>query len=77
MKSYEKSLFVPETAIVTNMEKRFVIKVDQNKTAHWIDVQKGNPNKDKVEVYGDLKEGDVVIKQGSDEIKDGSKLNNQ
>jgi RND family efflux transporter MFP subunit len=73
-KRSEKSLFVPETAIVTNMEKRFVIKIDGNKIAHWIDVQKGNTNKDKVEVYGDLKEGDIVVKQGSDEIKDGSKL---
>ena len=71
-KRNEKSLFVPETAVVTNMEKCFVIKVDANKKAHWISVQKGNKTKDKMEVYGDLKEGDAVIKQGSDEIKDGS-----
>jgi len=68
----EKSLFVPETAIVTNMEKCFVIKIDATKKAHWVSVQKGNKAKDKVEVYGDLKEGDTVIKQGSDEIKDGA-----
>jgi membrane fusion protein (multidrug efflux system) len=68
----EKSLFVPETAVVTNMEKCFVLKVDANKTVHWISVQKGDQNKDKIEVYGDLKEGDNVVKQGSDEIKDGA-----
>ncbi|HXD94621.1 MAG TPA: efflux RND transporter periplasmic adaptor subunit [Bacteroidia bacterium] len=71
-KRNEKSLFVPETAIVTNMEKCFVIKVDSNKKAHWVSVQKGDKSKDKTEVYGDLKEGDTIIKQGSDEIKDGS-----
>ncbi len=71
----EKSLFVPETAIVTNMEKCFVLKVDASKTVHWISVRKGNKNKDKVEVYGDLKESDVIIKQGSDEIKDGTIIN--
>jgi hypothetical protein len=73
-KRNEKSLFVPETAVVTNMEKCFVIKVDANKKVHWISVQKGNKIKDKMEVYGDLKEGDAVIKQGSDEIKDGSTI---
>jgi hypothetical protein len=67
----EKSLFVPETAIVTNMEKCFVIKVDITKKVHWVSVQKGNKAKDKIEIYGDLKEGDIIIKQGSDEIKDG------
>ena len=55
-------------------EKCFVIKVDANKKAHWISVQKENKIKDKVEVYGDLKEGDAVIKQGSDEIKNGSTI---
>jgi RND family efflux transporter MFP subunit len=68
----EKSLFVPETTVVTNMEKCFVLKVDANKTVHWVSVQKGNRSKDKTEVYGDLKEGDEVIRQGSDEIKDGT-----
>lgn len=71
----EKSLFVPETSVVTNMEKCFVLRVDANKTVHWVSVQKGNRNKDKIEVYGDLKEGDTIIKQGSDEIKDGTVIN--
>jgi membrane fusion protein (multidrug efflux system) len=70
-----KSLFVPEQAVVTNMEKCFVIKVDANKIAHWISVQKGNKSKDKIEVYGDLKEGDVIVKKGSDEIKNGTQVN--
>jgi RND family efflux transporter MFP subunit len=74
-KRNEKSLFVPETSVVTNMEKCFVLKIDTNKIVHWISVRKGNRNKDKIEVYGDLKEGDTIIKQGSDEIKDGTIIN--
>jgi membrane fusion protein (multidrug efflux system) len=66
-----KSMYVPETAVVTNMEKCFVIKVDDGHKAHWISVQKGNKSKDLVEVYGDLKEGDQILKQGNDEIRDG------
>ena len=67
----EKSLFVPETAVVTNMEKCFVLKVDAHNKVHWTSVQKGNKNKERVEVFGDLAEGDRIIKQGNDEIKDG------
>ncbi len=66
----EKSLYVPQTAVVTNMEKCFVQKVDAYSKVHWVSVQKGNSAGDKVEVYGDLKEGDAVLKQANDEIKD-------
>ena len=69
-----KSLYVPSSAIVTNMEKCFVILVDENKKAHWVSVQKGNKSNDKTEIYGPIKEGDNVVKKGTDDIKDGDLL---
>ncbi|MHB8401092.1 MAG: efflux RND transporter periplasmic adaptor subunit, partial [Bacteroidia bacterium] len=71
----EKSLFVPKTAVVTNMEDCFVIKIDANKKAHRVSVRIGNKNKNNIEVYGNLKEGDMVMKQGDEETKDGELLN--
>jgi membrane fusion protein (multidrug efflux system) len=69
-----KSLYVPSSAVVTNMEKCFVILVDENKKAHWVSVQKGNKSNDKTEIYGPIKEGDNVVKKGTDDIKDGDLL---
>ena len=70
-KRTEKSLFVAETAVVTNMEKCFVLKVDANKVVHWVSVQKGNTSNGKTEIFGEIKEGDMVVKNGNDEIKEG------
>ncbi|HXC06555.1 MAG TPA: efflux RND transporter periplasmic adaptor subunit [Bacteroidia bacterium] len=69
-----KSLYVPESAIITNMEKCFVITVDEGKKVHWVSIQKGNKSGNRMEVYGALKEGDQILKQGNDEIKDGETL---
>jgi len=64
-------LLVPTTAVVTTTERTFVIRIVGGK-AEWVTVKKGPAVGDQVEVLGGLKGGDVVVKRGTDEIRDGS-----
>lgn len=66
----EPSFVVPYSAVVTNLERRFVIRVREGKT-EWIDVRSGISMKDKLEIFGDLQEGDQLVSKANDEIKDG------
>ena len=70
----EKTIIVPETSVSTNMEHCFVIKVKKNK-ARLVDVQKGNSLDGKVEIFGDVNAGDIILKEANDEIKDGAIIN--
>ena len=67
----DSSIILPKTAVATSTEKVFVIKVVNHK-AEWVSVKKGVETSDKVEVYGNINPGDQVVKQASDEIRDGS-----
>jgi RND family efflux transporter MFP subunit len=69
----ELSFLVPESAVVTNLEKRFVIRL-KNKKADLVDVKNGISQDNKVEIFGNLSEGDTLIVRGTDEIKPGTKL---
>lgn len=69
--SRDSAFIVPKTAVVTSTEKVFVIRVN-NKRAEWVDVKKGFQSGNQMEVYGNLKQGDSVVKQATDEIRDGS-----
>jgi membrane fusion protein, multidrug efflux system len=66
----DSAFVLPKSAVVTSTEKVFVITIVDNH-AKWVDVQKGLENKDMIEVYGQLKVGDQVVKSGTDEIRDG------
>ncbi len=67
------ALFVPKTSVVTTTERTFVIR-SQNGQAEWVDVKKGVADGDLVEVSGNLKPGDRVVRRATDEIRDGTKL---
>ncbi|MDF2434260.1 MAG: rane fusion protein multidrug efflux system [Mucilaginibacter sp.] len=69
--SRDSAFIVPKTAVVTSTEKVFIIKVS-NHHVEWIDVKKGLSAGELVEVYGNIKRGDTVVKQASEEIRDGS-----
>ncbi|WP_259066733.1 efflux RND transporter periplasmic adaptor subunit [Mucilaginibacter sp. X4EP1] len=69
--AHDSTFIVPKTAVVTSTEKVFIIKIN-NHRAEWVTVKKGVSTSDKTEVYGDVKAGDVVVKQASEEIRDGS-----
>ena len=66
-------LFVPSTAVVTTTEKVFVVRVKDGR-AEWVSVTKGAKDGDWVEVQGKLNAGDVVVKRGSDEIREGQHI---
>jgi RND family efflux transporter MFP subunit len=67
------SLFVPKTSVVTTTERTFVIR-DQSGQAEWVDVKKGVSEGDLVEVLGNLKPGDKVLRRATDEIRDGTPI---
>jgi RND family efflux transporter MFP subunit len=67
------SLFVPTSAVVRTSERQFVVRV-RNGVAEWVDVRRGEVNGSVIEVFGDLREDDVVIRRGNDEIRPGTKI---
>ncbi len=69
----DSTLFVPQTAVVTSSEKVFVIR-PYNGTARWVTVRKGIVLDSLVEVFGDLRTGDRVLRKGSEEIREGDTL---
>ncbi|MGZ3821873.1 MAG: efflux RND transporter periplasmic adaptor subunit [Mucilaginibacter sp.] len=69
----DSTFIVAKTAVVTSTEKVFVVRVT-NHRAEWVNVKKGFQSGDKMEVYGDLKPGDKLVKTATDEIRDGSKV---
>ncbi len=71
--SHDSTLIVPKSAVVTSTEKVFVVKVVDHH-AVWVDVKKGFQSGDKMEVYGNLKPGDQVVKNATDEIRDGQQV---
>jgi RND family efflux transporter MFP subunit len=69
-----QSLLVPPTAIVTTTERTFVIRVRNDGRAEWVDVRRGASSADGVEVRGQLSPGDLVVRRGTDEIREGTQL---
>jgi membrane fusion protein, multidrug efflux system len=67
------ALFVPKTSVVITTERTFVIR-DQGGKAEWVDVKKGVPDGDLVEVMGNLKAGDQVVRRATDEIRPGAAI---
>src|SRR5262245_26695407 len=73
MRRARPSLFVPASAIATTTERTFVVRVHDNQ-AEWVDVKRGQPMDQLVEVFGPLKEGDVIALRGPDAIRQGSRV---
>jgi RND family efflux transporter MFP subunit len=67
------SLLVPPTAIATTTERSFVIRVS-NGRAEWVDVTKGMPSGDLVEVFGPLSPDDEIVRRATDQIRNGSPI---
>ncbi len=67
------SLLVPRTSVVTTTERTFVVR-DRSGRAEWVDVRTGANEGELVEVFGDLKSGDHVVRRATDEIRPGTPL---
>jgi RND family efflux transporter MFP subunit len=66
------SFLVPATAVVTNQEKKFVIRV-QGDSAVWTDVRQGVSSGSSMEIFGQLSRGDTILLNATDEKKPGYK----
>ena len=67
------TLFVPATAITTDLQRTFVVRVRQGK-AEWVDVTSGVTVNGKTEVFGDVKAGDQVVMRATDELAPGTSV---
>ncbi|HVA63561.1 MAG TPA: efflux RND transporter periplasmic adaptor subunit [Terriglobales bacterium] len=65
------TLFVPTTAVASDLERTFVIRVRGGK-AEWVDVTRGMAVGGETEVFGALQAGDVVVTHANDGILDGA-----
>lgn len=68
----DPSFFVPFSAVVTTLEKKFVIKISNDST-RWIDVSPGINISDKTEIFGPLSEGDTLVVKANEEIRPNEK----
>ncbi len=67
------TLFLPASAVTTDLQRTFVIRVRQGK-AEWVDVKTGVTMNGKTEVFGDLQPGDIVVRNASDSIRAGTSV---
>jgi RND family efflux transporter MFP subunit len=67
------TLFVPTTAITSDQQHTFVIRV-RNGKAEWVTVQTGQSISGEIEAFGDLASGDQVVKIASDTIHSGDSV---
>jgi len=70
------TLFVPSTAVASDQQRTFVIRVNQGK-AEWVDVKTGVTANGKTEVFGDLQPGEIVVANATDSIRSGMAVSAQ
>jgi membrane fusion protein (multidrug efflux system) len=70
------TLFVPASALGSDLERSFVIRVRNNR-AEWVDVKTGATSGNLIEVFGDLKAGDEVAVRGTDQLRPGTVVNSR
>jgi membrane fusion protein, multidrug efflux system len=70
------TLFVPASAVTSDQQHTFVIRVRNNK-AEWVTVQTGQTIAAEIEVFGDLTAGDQVVKAASDAVHSGDPVRAQ
>jgi RND family efflux transporter MFP subunit len=70
------TLFVPVSAVANDLQRTFVIRVRQNRT-EWVDVTTAARADDRIEVFGDLREGDEIAARGTDQLRAGTEVSPQ
>ncbi|WP_212001911.1 efflux RND transporter periplasmic adaptor subunit [Chitinophaga sp. HK235] len=73
LQNTEATFFVPKSAVVESGMGVYIIRVEHGKTSN-VPVSKGRMMPDQVEVFGALREGDRILKMGSEEIQEGSSI---
>jgi RND family efflux transporter MFP subunit len=67
------TMFVPVSAVTNDQQRTFVERV-RNGKAEWVDVVTGLSVGANIEVFGDLKPGDEVIRNATDAIRPGQQV---
>ena len=67
------TMFVPVSAVTNDQQHTFVERV-RNGKAEWVDVVPGLTVSGNIEVFGDLKPGDEVIRNATDAIRPGQQV---
>src|SRR5882757_79435 len=67
------TMFVPVSAVTNDQQRTFVARV-RNGKAEWVDVVTGLGVSGNIEVFGDLKPGDEVIRNATDAIRPGQQV---
>ncbi|UYQ94065.1 efflux RND transporter periplasmic adaptor subunit [Chitinophaga horti] len=67
----DSAYVVPSSAVLTSSEGVFVIKVN-NKKVEWVPIKKGREADKKVEIFGDLQASDTIVKEATEEVRNGS-----
>lgn len=69
----QESMFVPVSSVVSTPLNTFVCRIDGDRV-DWVNVKKGQIMGNLVEVFGELKVGDKVAEQGSEEMENQSRV---
>lgn len=69
----QATFFVPKTAVIDANLGVYVIRIENGVTKN-VPVVKGRMMPDKVEVFGELNEGDHILMKASEEIEEGTAL---
>ena len=67
------TMFVPASAVTNDQQRTFVERVRDGK-AEWVNVVSGLSVNGNIEVFGDLKPGDEVIRNATDAIRPGQQV---
>jgi membrane fusion protein (multidrug efflux system) len=67
------TMFVPVSAVTNDQQRTFVERV-QNGKAEWVDVVTGLSVNGNIEIFGDLKPADEVIRNATDAIRPGQQV---
>jgi RND family efflux transporter MFP subunit len=73
MNTVDSSFILPKVAVVNSTVQVFVVKVVNNKAVR-VPVTTGREVDGKIEVYGDLKAGDVIVSPATEEVRDGQDI---
>lgn len=66
----ERTFLVPRSAVITSLEKNFVILIHHD-TTQLVNVSNGIMTGNKIEIFGNLHKNDTILVNGSEEMHDG------
>lgn len=73
MRRSEPTLFVPTTAVFESLKAPFVLRVKDG-LLERVEVRRGQTMGDRVEIFGDIREGDIIAIKGTDEFPAGTRV---